>query len=156
MICVKIIGGVVVGFGDKKYSEIYESRLGNQWQCPWDWTSFEQVEEIAKKLSDFVGLEYLAVDNGEWAYPRFDVVEAFKVGDKVSKAFNGDYYPAGVIVSVSKSHEVVTTSSGLKFYRRKLSSQWIADGTWGLFLWRKIREESWALINQRRSIEYES
>jgi hypothetical protein len=55
-----------------------------------------------------------------------------KVGDKVSYAFNGDYYPDGEIVKVTKTYQV-TTSTGSKYRRRKLSGTWVkVGGTWSM------------------------
>lgn len=58
------------------------------------------------------------------------IVQLPKIGDCVSRAFNGDYYPAGKVTSISKSGKVVTTSDGTKFYRVRETSAWRADKTW--------------------------
>jgi hypothetical protein len=70
---------------------------------------------------------YIATDDGKWSWPQFDVIKAPKVGDKVSQSFNGDSYPRGEIVSVSKSLKLVTTSTGHKFYRRGKSGAWLVN-----------------------------
>jgi len=101
-----------------------------------DMVSFQDAEQIANDANAFfagTGRVFAAVDAGEWTSPRFDVVEVPKVGDEVSRAFNGDSYPTGTITRVSgKDFRVITTSTGAKFYRRRLSASWIADQTWYL------------------------
>lgn len=91
---------------------------------------FAQV--VADAATAYTGELYIATDDGEWVSPRYEVIKAPKVGDEVSKAFNGDYYPMGVIAKVSKSLKVIETSAGIKFYRRKLSGAWINGGMWSL------------------------
>jgi hypothetical protein len=80
------------------------------------------------------GYSYLATDAGPHCYPRFDVVKAPEVGAAVSYGFNGDYRPDGVIIRVSGTDSrIVTTSTGTRYYRRKLSGTWLqAGGTWAL------------------------
>ena len=66
-------------------------------------------------------------------YPRFDVVYAPQVGDKVSYAFNGDSYPDGVVTKVSASLRRIETSTGSVYYRRKSTGTWKKQGgTWWL------------------------
>ena len=51
----------------------------------------------------------------------YNVAHMPQVGDEVSMAFNGDYYPMGTITAISKSGEKITTSEGRVFRRpRKL------------------------------------
>ena len=97
-----------------------------------DLTSYGQAADVAFFLTEQTGRLHIATDAGEWMYPRYDVIEAPKVGDKVSYAFNGDYYPCGEIVSISESLKVIKTSTGKRFYRRKLTGAWINNGTWCL------------------------
>lgn len=73
---------------------------------------------------------YIPVDQGPCVLPRFDVIEAPRVGAKVSRAFNGDYYPAGEIVKVSGSLRRVETSDGTVFYRRRETASWRSKRTW--------------------------
>lgn len=42
------------------------------------------------------------------------IVHTFKVGDEVSYAFNGDYYPDGTVAKITKKY--LTTSTGRKFF----------------------------------------
>lgn len=114
------------------------------WESRWDWKSFERVAEIAaglnKLAADFCPLEankYLAVDSGPSVSPRYDIIEAPKVGDKISYSFNGDTYPDGEIVRISKDLRVITSSTGSRYWRVKLSEhgsgKWLkSGGTWSL------------------------
>ncbi|BES53148.1 hypothetical protein [Aeromonas phage phiWae14] len=95
----------------------------------WDWKSLEQAEQVVELFSEKESL--LAVDRGEWVSPRFDVVRMPQVGDEVSRSFNGDYYPEGTIVKISKSLQI-TTSTGKTFYRRKKTGTWLYSKMWGL------------------------
>lgn len=94
--------------------------------------SFEQAQAIATSTIELTKDRYVAVDSGPSVSPRYDVVKAPKVGDKVSYAFNGDYYPDGEIVSVSPTL-IVKTSGGHTYRRRKLTAAWQQPGgTWSL------------------------
>lgn len=94
----------------------------------WDWKTFEAAAEVAAEL----GPNYIATDAGHGVSPRYDVIELPKVGDKVSYAFNGDYYPCGEIASISKSLKLITTTEGRKFYRVRQTGCWKNAGTWSL------------------------
>jgi len=102
------------------------------WTDRWDFDSLEDAQHIADSATKLTGRLYIATDAGEWVSPRYDVVESPSVGDEVSYAFNGDYYPCGVITSISKSLKLITTSTGRKFYRRRESGSWINNGMWSL------------------------
>lgn len=88
------------------------------WVSRWDWWDYETVERVAKAVTKLVGEPHLAIDRGEGVSPRFDIILAPKVGDEVSKSFNGDSYPMGKITAISPSMRVITTSTGAKFYRQ--------------------------------------
>lgn len=89
-----------------------------------DYQSFEEAESMAKKATKATGIVYIPVDHGPGHKPRFDVIMAPQVGDRVSRGFNGDYYPEGEIVKVSKTYAQIKTSTGTKFYRSKQSAKW--------------------------------
>ena len=109
-----------------------EHKREAHWICrgrDWTW-SFAQ--EVANAATTFMRELYVAVDSGPNVSPRFDVIKAPRVGDDVSYGFNGDYYPDGKIVKVSKSL-MVTTSTGNVYRRRGKSGSWkMAGGTWSL------------------------
>lgn len=99
--------------------------------------SFAIAERIAKLTTEVDPNKrtYIAIDRGSHCSPRYDVIEAFKVGEKVSYAFNGDCYPDGTIVSIGKGRMArITTSTGKTYIRHKLSSSWRSSGggTWSL------------------------
>jgi hypothetical protein len=98
----------------------------------WDFKEIANARNVAKDATDKTGRLHMATDAGNGCHPRYDVIEAPKVGDQVSYAFNGDAYPDGVITNISKTMKVITTSSGRRFYRRKESGQWKNGKTWSL------------------------
>lgn len=98
------------------------------WTFRIDFTSLDQAQRIAESASEFSGSRYLSVDNGNGSWPRFDVVEAPKVGDLVSQSFNGDSYPRGKIVKISPTFKKVTTDTGHEFYRLKHTGSWLING----------------------------
>lgn len=145
MLYVKIENGKAVRAATvEELAAEYPTETGGAW-CRYGWQDrndwhklgYENVCRIAAELSAATGRLYLGTDAGPCVSPRYDVVEAPKVGDKVSKSFNGDSYPCGEVVSVSTSGRTVTarTANGIlwKFYRRRLTGSWIlSGGTWSL------------------------
>jgi hypothetical protein len=113
------------------YSKSDGSR-GAGWACRQDFDSFMLAQQVADSASKLTGKLYVATDAGNGVYPRYDVIETPAVGDDVSYSFNGDSYPCGKIVSVSKTLKKITTSEGKVFYRRKSSGCWLMNGTWAL------------------------
>lgn len=91
-----------------------------------------EAKAMALHATELTGDKFVPVDNGEHHHPRYDFVRAPKVGDEVSYAFNGDYYPAGKVARVSDSLRVVTLEGGRKFYRRRETGSWLNNGTWSL------------------------
>lgn len=61
---------------------------------------------------------------------RYGVVKVPQVGDKVSKYFNGDSYPCGEVVKVTKTLQV-KTSDGTIFRRVKNTGCWKSN-CWSL------------------------
>ena len=107
-----------------------EEHADTSWENSWDWKSFEEVQRLASYLTAMTGKTYLAVDRLHGVSPRFDVIEAPKVGDPVSYSFNGDSYPCGVITKITKGWRV-TTSEGAVFNRFKATAGWRrVGGTW--------------------------
>lgn len=110
--------------GSGRYDDRYQNRN--------DWKTMARAEEVAAQLTESTDKLYIAIDSGPNVSPRFDVIDAPVIGMKVSKAFNGDYYPEGEITKISKSLKRVETSTGAVFYRRRQSGAWIEGGTWGM------------------------
>ena len=141
MIYVLYSKGEVVGYSDSSDGFDFRKKKGvvNGIKCDkvesrWDWADgpFELVEAIAEVLSLLSGKKFLATDAGESVSPRYDVIEAPAVGDKVSYGFNGDYYPDGEIVKISPKW-MITTSTGSTYRRRGNRGQWLKPGgTWGM------------------------
>ena len=124
MLYFKLQEGVVTSVHNEYTPENTVSR--------WDFECYEQAMLIAIQATTTTGKEYLPIDNGENVSPRYDVIKAPAVGDKVSYAFNGDFYPDGEIVKISASGKVITTSSGKKYYRRGLTASWKNSKIWSL------------------------
>jgi len=95
-----------------------------------DMTDMAHAERIAADATALTGRRHVAADKGNHTSPRYDVIEAPTVGSEVSRGFNGDYYPAGTIVKVSKSLRRVETSDGTVFFRLHQTASWRAGGTW--------------------------
>lgn len=91
---------------------------GNGWMNRNDITSFEQAEKLASQLTLKTNCLFLAADAGSSTSPQFDVFKAPAIGDEVSKSFNGDSYPEGVITKITPTFQI-TTSTGNKFRRFK-------------------------------------
>jgi hypothetical protein len=105
---------------------------GQHYETPNDWKSFAQVTKIARLLSVNTGRTFLPVDHGSHTSPRYGIVEPPKVGDAVSYSFNGDSYPDGYVEKITKTFQI-TTTTGHKYLRRKLSANWLrTGGTWSL------------------------
>lgn len=104
------------------------------WDCFWRLQDMEQARTLASAKTQMSGGAdvYLPCDASSHVSPRYSVTLAPKVGDQVSKAFNGDSYPEGEIVKVSKSYKRVETSTGVVFYRVRETGCWRADGTWSM------------------------
>lgn len=93
--------------------------------------SFEEAESLAAAKTEETGQLHIATDAGNHHYPRYDVRKAPAVGDKVSYAMNGDYYPDGEIVKISKTLKRVTTSNGTMYHRVRQTGSWKRKG-WSL------------------------
>lgn len=89
----------------------------------WDWKDFATVEAVAAEASLVTGKVFLPVDSGNGVSPRFDIVEAPKVGDFVSYGIGSDRYPDGEIISISASYKTVKTAANT-YRRRKNTASW--------------------------------
>lgn len=97
------------------------------WMSSRDFENREQADTMSKYLTAMTGKTYLGVDEGSGVSPRYRVVKAPKLGEKVSKTFNGDTYPCGEIVKITPTW-IVTTSTGHKFRRFKETGGWREAG----------------------------
>jgi hypothetical protein len=107
---------------------VVEGRAGSAAETRNDWRTFEAAKEVAVAL----GPQYIATDAGSHVSPRYDVIALPKVGDEASYAFNGDSYPCGKIVRISKSLKLIVTTEGQKFYRVRETGCWKYNRTWSL------------------------
>lgn len=102
-----------------------------------DLATFEAAEQMAAAINQVNDAEatkvvFIAIDNGDHTWPRYDVMEMYRVGDKVSKGFNGDSYPEGTIDRITHQGRRISTTTGCVFWRKRLTGSWKADGTWFL------------------------
>ena len=96
---------------------------------------------------------YFASDRGAAVSPRYAVVQRPQIGDKVSQGFNGDYYPAGEITSISRSMNRIETSAGYVFTRRKPYRASISNSA----MWRVKGSECFTMVRghiARRNMEF--
>lgn len=132
---IRVEAGKAVAITDKLNEE---QRADRAWQDPWDYgfkTSLEYVQGLAADLTKLTGTVYVGTDAGEHVSPRFGVVVVPKVGDEVSRSFNGDSYPCGKIIRVSDSlrRVVARDEAGREFVfnRRKETGAWVQTGGTG-------------------------
>lgn len=96
-----------------------------------DIKSFEEAVRLAAEATEVSEGTYLPCNYGPNRHPRFAVICAPQIGDPVSYAFNGDYYPCGHITKMSDSFYRIQTSTGDVFYRSKDTAGWkMKGGTW--------------------------
>jgi hypothetical protein len=116
-------GGMTTDHDTAESAAKYENRC--------DWKDLAAAEVIAKAATEFHGVPYVATDAGDHCHPRYSVVQVPRVGDEVSYSFNGDTYPDGTVVSVSKTFKVVKTQHNT-YYRQGTTGSWKHSGMWCL------------------------
>lgn len=126
MIYIKFKNGLPVEISNSSP----KGNLDPSWQSRSDWESFEQVQTIAAYVTAMTGDLHVPSDRGSGCWPRYDVVRAPKVGDEVSYTFNGDTYPDGTVIKVTKTLQV-KTSTGKTYRRYKNSGTW-KNNAWSL------------------------
>jgi hypothetical protein len=98
---------------------------------------FETLNEAsdAKEKADLItgehGWNHEVVDRGENCSPRYALQIIPYVGIPVSYGFNGDYYPCGPIVKVSRTRHKLTTKDGTVFIRQG-NGRYKHEKTWSL------------------------
>lgn len=111
-----------------EFPEELKANWDNAWQNRNDWASRAEVDRIARYLTAMTGDLYVGTERDS----SFDIVRAPKVGDEVSYSFNGDTYPDGVVVKVTKGLQV-KTSTGRTYRRHRDTGSWVqSGGTWSL------------------------
>ena len=104
--------------------------MSTGWMSVRDLASVGDACTMAAYLTAMTGATWLPVDEGRHCSPQFRVTEAPKMGDTVSKSFNGDSYPCGEITRITKTWQI-TTDQGVKFRRHKETGGWRQEGgTW--------------------------
>ena len=126
---IRVENGRVTEVSEKLTCEQHQDR---SWKSSWDFKSFDEVQGYALYVTAITGESHVGADRGDHVSPQFDVIRIPHVGDKVSKGFNGDYYPEGEVVKITKNLTVIT-STGARFRRYKNTSGWRKEGgTWWL------------------------
>jgi len=121
---IKLQNGLPVEVSNKYPDEFSPVKDGkNGWISTRDFNSLQEAETMAKYVTAFTGEIYLASDDGPKVFPRWEIFKAPRVGEEVSRGFNGDYYSCGKIVSITKGWRV-TTDSGARFNRVKQTGSW--------------------------------
>ena len=93
--------------------------------------NLEAAEARARELEAETGEKYVAFET-DYACDPYAAERLPHVGDEVSKAFNGDYYPCGKIAKISKTYYRITTEDGNTFTRVGPNS-WKEGGKKGAF-----------------------
>ena len=113
------------------YEEVTDSHdavRGTDYECRTSWNTLEDAQFAADFATVFMDVPFLAIDNGEYVHPRYDIIMAPQIGDEVSYSFNGDTYPAGKIVTISKTMKRITTDEGVIFYGNPETGTWKRTG----------------------------
>ena len=96
----------------------------------WNNSSLQFVTTLAEHATKQFGRLYVPTYNSSLS--ELGIIAVPAVGDKVSYAFNGDYYPCGTVVRVTAKLTVVT-STGHRFRRVQNTGCWkMEGGTWNL------------------------
>ena len=74
--------------------------------------------EIKEQVEAITGKKHFVYISRTHVYP-VRVIKLPEVGEEVSRGFNGDYYPCGKIVRISKSYGKIVTEDGTVFIRQK-------------------------------------
>lgn len=78
-----------------------------------DICSWREACEVAANVEGAGPDEYMAVDNGPTEWPRYDVVRAWKIGDRARMVFNGDGFDCGQVCRVSPDYKRIRVT-GIK------------------------------------------
>ncbi len=92
----------------------------------------EEAKRFAQSMTDFGNVIYMSYKQDGYSDRPYRVKPAPQIGDFVSYAFNGDYYPDGEIVAISASFRRIKTESGNVYWRNKEAYQWKYEKTWSM------------------------
>ena len=93
--------------------------------------NMEAAEAKAAARTEETGENYIAVHT-DYAVDPYVAASLPHVGDEVSMAFNGDYYPVGTIEKISKTYKRITTTDG-RIFTRVGPTRWKLGGKNGAF-----------------------
>jgi hypothetical protein len=95
----------------------------------WDLTSMTDAAVEADRQAEKHGGRWEPVDRGPRTSPRYGTVRVPEVGEPVSRTLNGDCYPDGTVVRVTKTQ--IVTDTGHVYRRKGQTASW-KDGPWYL------------------------
>jgi len=129
--------------GSRTYTDVYRMAGAHGFvTCGRDCQNIYAAKHLAERMTEYTGDKYIPIDRGDYIRPRFDIMEAPKVGHEVSKGFNGDYYPCGEIVRISPSMARIETSDGTVFTRRKMAGASVKHSS----VWKVANSGAFALV----------
>lgn len=133
----KVTGKVIAFSSAASHSRDGWDTQDAMWISIRDISSLEQAEAIAAQMSTLTNEQWLAGGEGR----NFNVIVAPKIGDKVSRSFNGDSYPEGEIIRITPTWRIVT-STGTKFSRRQNSCSWKPVNGYGSMIAGHVYEQN--------------
>jgi hypothetical protein len=90
----------------------------------WKLKSYADAQALAEQASkDHPDMVIVPYDYGYGVSPQFGIIRAPALGDDVSEAINGDYYPLGKVEQIGKDYKRIK-AGGKWWYRRKLTPGW--------------------------------
>lgn len=104
--------------GDTKW---YDSRRD------FDYMSEEDRMQFGKALDAYTGKRHFVTTSR-------GPIEIPSIGDRISKGFNGDYYPDGVIASITPSGKTIVSSEGTTYNWSRKRGNWYSHRTFGLVM----------------------
>jgi hypothetical protein len=92
----------------------------------------EAQRHLEERVAE-TGVEHIIFNSADESWPFWEVSRLPQIGDEISYGFNGDSYPCGTIVKISKTMKKITGSGGDTFYRSpkpRQQSTWRKHKTW--------------------------
>ena len=77
--------------------------------------------------------KFILFNSADEDWPFYEVARLPQVGDEISYGFNGDSYPCGTIIKISKTMKKITGSEGDLFWRDqspRRRTTWRKNKTW--------------------------
>lgn len=115
-------------------SDTYDKTAKNQISSR-DYNSFADAAYFARLITELTNKTYIAVDNGEYRFNRYEIIRMYQVGEEVSYTFNGDTYPDDIILEISKDLSTIKTANNVykrvketRGWKQKKSPFWLFSG----------------------------